>query len=80
MSNKRALSPIGETNGLAPRETDVARSAFQKNRYGCGSACKKGSDSHLMIFDVDVVLFSKGNQCHGRSFAFIFVGAVRIDR
>lgn len=38
------------------------------------------SDSHLMIFDVDLVLFSKRNQHNGSSFAFIFVGAVWIDR
>ena len=44
------------------------------------SASNIGSDSHLMIFDVDVVLFSKRNQHNGRSFAFIFIGAVRIDR
>jgi hypothetical protein len=33
-----------------------------------------------MIFDADLVLFSKRNQHHGLSFAFIFIGAVRIDR
>jgi hypothetical protein len=54
--------------------------AFDSGERATDSALEKGADSHLMIFDVDLVLFSKRNQHNGRSFAFVFVGAARIDR
>ena len=64
---------------VAPQGHAVARATVRQKKT-CEPACNFGSDSHLMIFDADLVLFSKRNQHHGLSFAFIFIGAVRIDR